>query len=514
MLTCLYFLDGFNKAYFHDHFNFLLKNDPVLGKNTYGQLARFGQERCFVMHKGLCVLEEKWAVNFEGIPEFEPYAQALEGIDKGNLKFFRDATKVFLERYRYIFEKHMVAKWLGSTTHHYILGGDKYHAREWARWMINYRENVRGADEENEGLDDAFTFTNVEVELGDHHKMTHGCVKVNLRESMEWITSEADREIILKDDFVDKNWDLIEKLAVSEEPINLLGLLRKELRSELKDLAETIFGEVCVHSNHQQRAENYVQLSGLLSLTGVGEVRRTCRAISIAAIIRRFNIWALEISNARRLKEDEDTVKRLQGSEKDALFLRYLHRFFGEVDEAIDALGEERWKQLNERLTSSDAKASALDRDALLMEFERALKKRETVYAAELPAGVEKTARVGGGVYLRLLTEKNNMKETVHAEIEARKIKMSDRQKEKLTLAEKRKKLRKHELSRRNEEFAGYSKNAYTDKDINWIKPMSRELQERMLDSGLQAKILDKEAGNLSAENESNASIVQTNVDT
>ena len=112
------------------------------------------------------------------------------------------------------------------------------------------------------------------------------------------------------------------------------------------------------------------------------------------------------------------------------------------------------------------------------------------------------------------MTKKNGMEEIVHSEMKARRIKMSDNQKEKWTLAEKRKKLQKYELSRRNDEFGGHSKNAYTEKDINWIKPLSKELQEGVLDSGLQTKILDKEVGNLAAENKSNASIVQTNVDT
>ena len=80
-----------------------------------------------------------------------------------------------------------------------------------------------------------------------------------------------------------------------------------------------------------------------------------------------------------------------------------------------------------------------------MKEFENALKKNETVYVAEHPAGMEKSARVGGGVYPRILTEKNGMKEIVHAEMKARRIKMSKNQKEKWALAEKRKKLRKHE---------------------------------------------------------------------
>jgi len=43
---------------------------------------------------------------------------------------------------------------------------------------------------------------------------------------------------------------------------------------------------------------------------------------------------------------------------------------------------------------------------------------------------------------------------------------------------------------------------------------MSKELKERILNSGFQAKILDKEAGNLLAKDKSNPSIVQPNLET
>ena len=52
-LAVLFFLDGFSKVYYQDMFKFLMKNDPVLGINTFGQMARFGPERCYVMHQKL-----------------------------------------------------------------------------------------------------------------------------------------------------------------------------------------------------------------------------------------------------------------------------------------------------------------------------------------------------------------------------------------------------------------------------------------------------------------------------
>ena len=38
-LAVLYFLDGFNRSYFDDMYQYMLQGDPVLGANTFGQLA-------------------------------------------------------------------------------------------------------------------------------------------------------------------------------------------------------------------------------------------------------------------------------------------------------------------------------------------------------------------------------------------------------------------------------------------------------------------------------------------
>jgi hypothetical protein len=112
------------------------------------------------------------------------------------------------------------------------------------------------------------------------------------------------------------------------------------------------------------------------------------------------------------------------------------------------------------------------------------------VYKAELPTGVEKTGRIGDGVYLRLMTKKNNMEDAVEAEIKARKISVSKKKLKSLTIAEKRGLLRKDELKRRIDE-------ALTEKEVTYIKPASKEMLE-FLSSGKQQQILDKEAGIIS----------------
>ena len=64
-----------------DMYNFLMQNDPFLGKNTFGQLARFGSERCYVMHKKLSKLEgDGWKKK----KEFSEFRKVFEGIGGGD----------------------------------------------------------------------------------------------------------------------------------------------------------------------------------------------------------------------------------------------------------------------------------------------------------------------------------------------------------------------------------------------------------------------------------------------
>mmetsp|Transcript_30204 Transcript_30204/g.63996 ORF Transcript_30204/g.63996 Transcript_30204/m.63996 type:complete len:87 (-) Transcript_30204:341-601(-) len=76
----MYFLDGFSKFYYQDMFKFLMKNDPMLGRNTFGQMARFGPERCYVMHQKLSELENG---GWREKPEFDKFKNAMSGVGGG-----------------------------------------------------------------------------------------------------------------------------------------------------------------------------------------------------------------------------------------------------------------------------------------------------------------------------------------------------------------------------------------------------------------------------------------------
>ena len=196
-ITVLYFLDGFNKAYFNDMYTFLMQDDPDLGKGTFGQLARFGPERTAVMHLRILEVEQ----NFKEMPEFNRYNTAYSGIGEGeiNKEYFDKATRTFFERFRYIFEKHIASEWLESKTLHYMLMGDKHHAHWLARWLVEYKQLKRdddatiGVEDEDESMQiETCMFPSKDIELGSHHTRTKGKpVKVNLQDSMLYLTSEV-----------------------------------------------------------------------------------------------------------------------------------------------------------------------------------------------------------------------------------------------------------------------------------------------------------------------------------
>ena len=88
--------------------------------------------------------------------------------------------------------------------------------------------------------------------------MMHGAVEVNLQDSMGYITSEAERDVILDDPFGVEHWDLIEELAESFTTVRLFDRLEngKTDRStwggvDYEPLLVGIVCEICPHSSHQ-----------------------------------------------------------------------------------------------------------------------------------------------------------------------------------------------------------------------------------------------------------------------
>lgn len=509
-------------------FNFLKTDDPYLGNGTFGQLARFGPERCAVMHLQLMDLENGGWMKKK---EFDRYNSAYAESDPAVKEFLDNATTVFFQRYRYIFNKHLVKKWTSTEVVHYLLGGDPHHAKEFARWLVYHKtkhDSKKGTSTTHmqtrsnsstpvsarstpatptssksinsestnslNGEEMEFIFEKKEVTLGKHHKMTHGDVKIDLHESMNFITENADPSLILKDPFITQNWAYINSLANEKIAVDTWAETTPN-NKKYAPFVVNIIHSICIHSSHQQRCENYVQLCGLLSSTGVGEVRRTCRAIMNSIINRRFNLWVLQTTNQRRKSAGVREIKRLQGHEKVALFAEFTNSFFAKVDNAMGS--REVWKKIRSRLESTSGKASECEKAELLEKFCKCAKENPKYVKAHRPMGIELTARTAKAVSLGVLVAVNNsflkgsgfaIEDIVDDEVAARGIKLAVDPKRKSTLQNKRQAIRKHEWLRR----VAAGQQDLKEVDVDSILPVSKRMKQ-FLDSGFHADILDGE---------------------
>ena len=96
---------------------------------------------------------------------------------------------------------------------------------------------------------------------------------------------------------------------------------------------------------------------------------------------------------------------------------------------------------------------------------------------------------MSGGIFLRILTKKNGYEEHVHAEMKERGIKMTKKMKKELTIAEKRKLLRKHEMERIIKVNPDRAQEGIKESDIQFIEPQSEMLKGFLFDD--QQAILD-----------------------
>ena len=517
----LLWMQGFAECFFDDMFEWMMRSDPVLGSGSWGQTARLAVERCYVMHMKLKELEDGW----ENMPQFKPYLDEVSKIpEKGSVskvgkEFFDKMPGKVFEKFRYVFDKHVTSCWCSDDILHYIIGGNPTLANEFAAWLNHY-DSMIGASETLASLglneDDVdvevHEFTDKEITL-EHHKVRNGDIKVNVRDCLDYLTADADRAHILERPFVKKYWTHILEMATAEETVDLFD---KDTWGDhdYSPLRKAVLSEICIHSIHQQRCENYVQLAALISKTNVGEVRRTARTIIISTIHRIFNKEAMD-ELARRVadpnqKEKAKKARRVEGRLRIELLIDNLNKFTTKVNRARQVAGVEKCKEIYDRITGKKFKMSETDRKNKIQKFKENIKKKRTEVKAEMAAGVDVTPTMDGGVLLRILTKKNSCTAcckhptrdcdtehcamaAVHAEISKREMKMRKGWKKTLEIKEKRHALRDDELQ--NIALDGDKiKQGYDKTQIRHIIPQSDKMEAMIqLQERLRKKELDIE---------------------
>ena len=247
---------------------------------------------------------------------------------------------------------------------------------------------------------------------------------------------------------------------------------------DYSDLAVAIMRCLVNHTNHQQRCENYVQAMGLISQTNVGKARCTIRAIIVSAIICKFNRWGLNKlqSTSRLWRTLGKMPARLAGCNKTYLSLEYLDQYHKEVNnanEVIDQSGIARGgkagdtcRRIIANMKLQAAKISTAEREVFVESVMAWYGDDVPQCAAEVGGEVNVPTAIGGKVLLRIFTKTRDcfikavnpdltMEKCVVAEIEARQISISEENLKSLSIAEKRKKIRKNKFENISSERKG-----------------------------------------------------------
>lgn len=204
----------------------------------------------------------------------------------------------------------------------------------------------------------AYTFDDDDVELGDHDTLTRGPVQINVRECMEYITANADLNIIRNDPFVMKYWSYIKKLAMADEVVCLFdifddvftpGSIDKSTWADedYEPLLDGMWQDILPHAHHQQRCENYVQMTALISKQLAKEARRTWRVIAVSTLIRHFNLWAIKIRQKEETNQTKkDNTKWVEGWYRIKLFSIFVRDFMKDVQQARSLISDDRYKEI------------------------------------------------------------------------------------------------------------------------------------------------------------------------
>ena len=146
-----------------------------------------------------------------------------------------------------------------------------------------------------------------ETILLKHHGHNHDAVEVNSRDCLRWLTSDADPSAILKDDLICCQKDLWWRMLRADKTADLFDETTWQ-GTNYTPLVDLVHGRIAIHGVHQQRCENHVQMSALVSSTNVIEARRSDRTEGLSYLMRPFNKDAVEEVN-KNCSKDSKPIK-------------------------------------------------------------------------------------------------------------------------------------------------------------------------------------------------------------
>ena len=264
------FIRAFGEAYFVKHFDWLLRRDPNLGNDSYGQTLRLYIERCFVMQRDLDSLadDDGW----KSRSEFKACVGAIKRIPDLNEKqhadsrFFADAPACFFREYNNMFHKHVSTAVRSSDILIYLVGGNPILARMLLQWL-------KCAEDDEIPLT-SYVFESITISLRHQESDTNEVISVDSRKCMEYLTELVDVKAMLRDTLLGVHKDLWWKMSFTGDVVDLFD---SETWStvDYEPLVDLVHQKNAPHALHQQRCKKHLQMAALTASNNVGEGRRS-----------------------------------------------------------------------------------------------------------------------------------------------------------------------------------------------------------------------------------------------
>ena len=163
--------------------------------------------------------------------QFAGFVKALHGVPEktkhgASRDFFLDFPDKFIGLYEKSLSDHILMRWRNNKLLLYMVGGQPKLAKQLALKVVHHKENMGAVGDDSEiveaCLHTSSQFPDVDVELDRHHNtLKDEPPTINVRECMEYVTTNVDFDIVVKDEIFVKNEDLIESLAASENTVQL-----------------------------------------------------------------------------------------------------------------------------------------------------------------------------------------------------------------------------------------------------------------------------------------------------
>lgn len=323
--------------------------------------------------------------------------------------------------------------WTSDKLIHYTLGGQAELAREFARIVCHFKTQQDASKEDENHVPERHEIhDNIIVTLDKFHKTDSKPVSVNLKDCMSFIMQDSDLGAIINGNFVKDNWDHIEMMGQSEIPVRLLdknsdGLVDKSTWGDYdySPLRINILRMIAIHSNHQQRCENFVQMAAIICKTSVKELRRTVLAICTSGILRPFNQQSLGREIARGMDRKERGARQIRE------YCEYVDSYIKDINIARDVLGKDKCTALHKSISTKRNKRSAAEAEAFFNDFSASLTSSkipfDASYVAENETGYVVTALMGGKIPITSMTKVANRESHINAEIMKRGIPVEEK---------------------------------------------------------------------------------------